>query len=121
MLILAIIMSFFGYIFAAPGAVMIRGHINKEQNGKISAAGPATNIILSLLFLGLSMFTLGGILGMIASYGMMINAWLALFNMIPFGNFDGSKILAWNKYVYGTMVLVSLILVLVSLILVFAF
>src|SRR3989344_3439619 len=36
MLILAVLMSFFGFVFAAPGAVMISGYVNKERNGKIS-------------------------------------------------------------------------------------
>ncbi|MBT3406386.1 hypothetical protein HN419_04410 [Candidatus Woesearchaeota archaeon] len=39
MLILAIVLAFTGFIFAAPGAVLIHGHINKKQNGIISAAG----------------------------------------------------------------------------------
>src|SRR3989344_3697160 len=51
MLILALIMSFFGFVFAAPGAVMINGYVTKERNGKISVAGPITNLILALLFL----------------------------------------------------------------------
>src|SRR3989339_681370 len=40
MLILAIAMSFFGVVFAAPGAVFISGHVNARKNGRISAAGP---------------------------------------------------------------------------------
>src|SRR3989344_3276063 len=39
MLWLALLFSLFGFIFAAPGAVFIRGMINKEKNGKISVAG----------------------------------------------------------------------------------
>jgi Zn-dependent protease len=53
MLLLALIMSFFGFIFAAPGAVMIAGHLTRSQNGKISAAGPTMNILVSLFFLPL--------------------------------------------------------------------
>src|SRR3989344_1536941 len=45
MLILAVLMSFFGFVFAAPGAVFIKGFVTKEKNGKISVAGPITNII----------------------------------------------------------------------------
>ena len=45
MLLLAIAMSFFGFIFAAPGAVMISGRVDKRKNGKISAAGPIINLI----------------------------------------------------------------------------
>lgn len=103
MLFLAIIMSFFGFIFAAPGAVFISGPVGKTRNGKISAAGPATNLVLVMLFLALSLLTTSKALLLIFSYGFMINAWLALFNMIPFGNFDGIKIFRWNKVVYFVM------------------
>src|SRR3989344_8947872 len=51
MLLLALAMSFFGFIFAAPGAVMIAGgHINIKRNGIISIAGPITNLILAVIF-----------------------------------------------------------------------
>ena len=113
MLILAILMSFLGFILAAPGAVFISGHISREQNGKISAAGPATNIVLALIFFLLMFLGLPGILGMIFSYGKMINGWLALFNMIPFGNFDGAKILRWNSAVYGIKAIAAVALVFV--------
>ena len=43
-------------------------------------------------------------------YGFKINVWLALFNMIPVWNFDGSKILKWNKYVYGIFIIICLVL-----------
>src|SRR3989344_7817517 len=36
MIFLAIGLAFFGFIFAAPGAVFIKGNITKERNGKIS-------------------------------------------------------------------------------------
>ncbi len=110
MLILAILMSFFGFIFAAPGAVMISGPVGRKRNGKISMAGPSVNIILALLFLALSFADFGGILKIILYYGFMINTWLALFNMIPFGNFDGRKILVWNKAAYGFMVGIAVVL-----------
>lgn len=110
MLILAVFMSFFGFVFAAPGAVMISGPVGTRRNGKISAAGPGVNLILALLFLAVSFTYPNGILKVISYYGFMINTWLALFNMIPFGNFDGRKILVWNKAVYGLMVGVAVIL-----------
>ena len=47
MLFFAILLSFTGIIFAAPGAVMISGHVTNDRNGKISAAGPITNFILA--------------------------------------------------------------------------
>jgi len=113
MLFIALIMSFFGFIFAAPGAVMIQGHMTHSQRGKISAAGPGMNIILAILFLPL-VFTSTGIMQFIAHYGFMINAWLALFNMIPFGFFDGKKIFDWNKWAYAGMVALALGLIVVQ-------
>ena len=103
MLLLAIAMSFFGFIFAAPGAVMISGRIDKRKNGIISAAGPAVNIVLALIFLGLVFSHPQNLFKEAALYGFVINSWLALFNMIPFGFFDGSKIFRWNKIVYFVM------------------
>jgi len=108
MLLLAIVMSFFGFVFAAPGAVMIAGPVGVRRNGKISAAGPLVNLILAPLFLLVMYLSSSGLWTVIGFYGFMINSWLALFNMIPFGNFDGIKILRWNKWVYGLMVAVSL-------------
>ena len=111
MLLLAIAMSFFGFVFAAPGAVMISGRVTASRNGKISAAGPLVNIMLSLIFLGLSFLALPKLFKEVALYGFIINSWLALFNMIPVGMFDGSKILRWNKAVYGLIVGAAALLV----------
>src|SRR5207237_10002862 len=35
-----------GLIYGAPGATMISGAVNREQNGRISAAGPASNLVI---------------------------------------------------------------------------
>lgn len=121
MLWLSVIFSFFGFIFAAPGGVFISGKINREKEGKISFAGPATNIVIAIIFLvpllifqslGLSMHeTLKGIV----SYGFSINSVLALFNMIPVVPFDGAKVLAWDKGVYFTALVITLVLFIGSL------
>tara|TARA_Y100000034_G_scaffold135652_1_gene208461 strand:- start:112 stop:759 length:648 start_codon:yes stop_codon:yes gene_type:complete len=96
-----------GFIFAAPGAVMIAGHITRKENGIISAAGPLTNFVLGFLFLALA-FALPNF-NFIFLIGFQINFWLGLFNMIPFGNFDGKKIWDWNNYVFIVMVAVGMI------------
>jgi len=103
MLIFAILMSFFGFIFAAPGAVITIGHADRTKDGKISLAGPLTNLTVALIFLGISKMTMNPI-SVIASYGFSINTWLALFNMIPFSVFDGSKIFRWNRVVWAVLV-----------------
>ena len=101
MLVFAIIMSFFGVIFAAPGAVMIRGAASKRQYGIISLAGPLTNLIIALVFLSLAQLNIGtGVLSNIIIYGFIINLWIAIFNMIPVWNFDGAKVIRWSKGAY---------------------
>jgi Zn-dependent protease len=110
MLFLALILSFFGFIFAAPGAVMISGPIGKRRNGKISLAGPLTNMVLAILFMIIHMFTPN----IITLYGFIINTWIGLFNLIPFAMLDGKKILNWNKTIYGLMVATGFILLMVQ-------
>ena len=102
MLFLAILVSFLGFVFAAPGAVMIAGRVSKERNGKISLAGPLVNIILALIFMTLALvFPSEGFLGNVYSFGFFINTWLAIFNLIPLWILDGKKVLEWNKWIYG--------------------
>src|SRR3989344_287494 len=109
MLWLAILFSLFGFIIAAPGAVMIKGFLTKEKNGKISLAGPMTNIILAFLFFFfLLSFDFTGILRLFLVYGLTINSLLAVFNMIPFSPFDGHKAYIWNKTIYIIAVVVAL-------------
>ncbi len=91
-----------GFLFAAPGAVMISGMITRKENGVISMAGPMTNYVLGMLFLGLALALPS--LAFIFWIGFSVNMWLGLFNMIPFGNFDGVKIFYWDKLVWGGMV-----------------
>lgn len=105
MLLLAIAMSFLGFVIAAPGAVMITGKVAKDKYGRIAAAGPMMNIILAVMFAVALYIT--GIKAL--RYGFLINAFLALFNMLPFGAFDGKKILRWNRTVYAFMVIASFI------------
>ncbi|MBW2999588.1 metalloprotease [Candidatus Woesearchaeota archaeon] len=113
MLLMAILFSLFGFVFAAPGAVMISGQINQKQRGIISAAGPMTNLVIALIFLGLFMTSPIELVRAVSSYGYLINTWLALFNMLPFGIFDGAKIFRWNKilYVFMASLCVGLLLV----------
>lgn len=95
-----------GFIFAAPGAVFISGHITRKENGIVSAAGPLVNFGLAIIFFGLRIAFIDSpaILLDFFSVGWQINLWLGLFNMIPFGNFDGRKIFQWQPAVWGAMV-----------------
>jgi Zn-dependent protease len=100
-LILAIITAYFGFVFAAPGAVYIHGDISREQNGKISIAGPLTNIVLAVLFfLMLPLLSFSPILSAIISLGFIVNSFLALFNLIPISILDGAKVFKWNPVIW---------------------
>lgn len=113
MLFLALAFSLFGFIIAAPGAVFISGFINKEKNGKISLAGPMTNIVLALIFLipvlliKFGVISVGDLSNIFFNYGLIINSLLAAFNMIPAMPFDGGKVIAWNKGVYAVTTIIA--------------
>jgi Zn-dependent protease len=90
------------FIFAAPGAVVImpradlwgRVHnMSRKAYGIISAAGPLINIALAAAFLATAFVFDSSTL----MFGASINAWLALFNMLPLGPLDGTKIFMWSK------------------------
>ena len=109
MLIFAILGAlFFGFVFAAPGAVFIHGNVTKKKNGIISIAGPITNMILAIaFFIPVFFYSVTGIVGITLILGYRINALIGLFNMIPFMNFDGAKIIKWSKPIYIVTVIVS--------------
>jgi Zn-dependent protease len=102
MLFLAAIFSFlFGFVFAAPGAVYIYGqHISRKQNGLISLAGPATNIFIAIIFLILFTNFSGWIANMML-WVAYINFFLGLFNLLPIGPLDGSKVFKWNPIIWS--------------------
>jgi Zn-dependent protease len=114
--LISIMSTFFKII--SPGAVMIAGAANKESIGKISIAGPITNIALSAIFFPIASaipeYTF--IFLLIAAF----NAWIALFNLIPLGILDGFKIFTWNKKIWALAFVVSLVLTILSYELVFA-
>ena len=110
-LILALITSYFGFVFAAPGAVYVRGYnIKPSENGIISLAGPVTNIILAVLFLmSMPLASQYGI-SSIAMLGVYINSFLAVFNLIPLVVLDGAKIFRWSPLIWIATMILALIL-----------
>lgn len=107
-LFMALLFSFLGFLFAAPGAVYIQGRISKKQNGIISLAGPSTNIMFGTAFIILWL--------LFPSYGMWSAAFnwvgvlsliLAGFNLIPLGPLDGKKVLAWSPTAWVLAIVVT--------------
>jgi Zn-dependent protease len=119
MMFFSMILALTGFTFLAPGAVMILGrYISKKQNGIISVAGPLTNLILAGIFylLNIYAFSVGNnFLFLLSMIGVQVNAFLGIFNMLPFWILDGRKVFAWNKVVYF-LVLIPLILFFVGIV-----
>ena len=109
-LVLAIIMAFgLGFVFAAPGAVYVYGnHITREQNGKISMAGPLTNLVLGIAFILIG-FAFPA-LKHITTLGSTVNFFLGAFNMLPFFPMDGQKVYAWDKRIWLALLIPLVIL-----------
>ncbi|MDA7492080.1 hypothetical protein N8392_00900 [Candidatus Poseidonia sp.] len=124
-----------GFLFMAPGAVMVAGLVSRRQNGHIAVAGPMTNLGLFLigiplwgLILGLTgafetASELGG-RGEYLSDGRLVwkqmlidcgafwlgaNLALGLFNMLPFGPLDGLKVRDWNEGAFFAAILIFII------------
>ena len=119
-LIIALVSSFFGFIFAAPGAVVIYSNgMEKRTNGVISIAGPIVNIVLGLVFflilgsLGDFAYTeTGAIVYLICALGTRINFFLAAFNLLPIPPLDGSKVMSWSVPVWLITFAIAALLVL---------
>jgi len=112
-LIIALVCAFIsmfspiGFLFAAPGAVYILSYTSRREGGLISLAGPSANIILALIFYAIAIHSSGLTQQLIGKYGMLINLWLAVFNLLPIPPLDGSKIFAWKIPVWAMLMVIS--------------
>jgi Zn-dependent protease len=91
----------------APGAVMIAGMLNQKESGEISIAGPAINLAQAFIYLTISLIAPDELIKALMLAGIAVNSGLALFNLIPFGVFDGEKIFKWDKRVWVIAVAIA--------------
>lgn len=95
-------------LFAAPGAVVVlSGFHTREIMGKISLAGPLSNLLLATIFLPL--INLQGFAGEITRSWVRVNAMLSFFNLLPVVPLDGSKIIVWNFKVWAIVFISALL------------
>ncbi|MEB3825826.1 MAG: hypothetical protein LRS47_04075, partial [Desulfurococcales archaeon] len=107
-LLITMASGFFPIKLIVPGYTSIVCYygIGRKEDAEISAWGPAVNIILSSFSLvlykaGLSMR--GFMIGFAE-----INAWLALFNLLPIPPLDGSKIMRYRMDLWLAMIIFAL-------------
>ena len=123
-LLFALISSFFGFVFAAPGAVYTyANYMTDEINGKISIAGPIVNIIVALIFLAIATLVYRDafhsetslLIFTVSAVGYSINSFLATFNLLPIGNLDGSKVFRWNIGIWVVTIAIAGIMTYISM------
>lgn len=115
-----------GFVFAAPGAVMIRGkrvyynpledryqdsHQATKELAYISASGAVVNLVLAILFLIATFFVAPrSFASMVLIRSAFINVFLGVFNMIPFGPLDGAKVWQYNRSLWLMVMIPSILL-----------
>ncbi|MFX1262719.1 MAG: AN1-type zinc finger domain-containing protein [Promethearchaeota archaeon] len=97
-------------LFAIPifgtGVMAVGGVRDVEDYAKSTVAGPFSNIIIAgLLFIIAEIIVittgpLASAVQFIIFYGMLLNSFLGLFNMIPIPGFDGSTIFRWSRPIW---------------------
>jgi Zn-dependent protease len=111
-LVLSMVVAFFGFLIAAPGATMIGGMGDVRSWGRTSLAGPATNLAEGAIFLAVGFALLSTRWIFLVPYVLflaLINAFFAAFNLLPIGPLDGRKVFRWSVGVWGSAFAVSVL------------
>ncbi len=116
-------LSAMAILFSIPifgtGVVYTSGGRTIEEDGKSNLAGPLSNFIMALVMLSTALLLSvswgvvpGGVM-LLLTYGIEVNAFIGLFNMIPFQPFDGATVRAWSDRVWLLMLigLISMLIV----------
>jgi Zn-dependent protease len=97
-------LPFMPFKFIAPGAVLV-GISDRNKFGRVALIGPSTNLAMGFAFLACTYFYP---YYSFLHTGASFNAWIAMFNLLPFGVLDGQKIFDWNKLVWGCTMAVTM-------------
>ena len=99
--------------FLAPGQVVIQGSGTRQTLGAVGLVGPGFNLVFGTGFFVLAKFVPG-----LLSYAFlgitMFNSWLAIFNLIPFGSFDGTNVFRWDRTRWAIAFVASCLLLILS-------
>jgi Zn-dependent protease len=117
--VLTLVCVFLPFKMISPGAMMIAGTPNGDEIVKISLAGPLTNIIFSSALLGLAFALPSSLYVGMLFFAAYINAFMAIFNLIPFGILDGYKIFSFNKKLWALAFIPALVLTIITVIIIF--
>ncbi len=111
---LTVLVGILGIGIAGPGATMIVGRTNKKESGIFASAGPLVNLVIALISFLLIIITPNAFISLfnqsihsVLTYAVIINSFLALFNLIPFSLLDGKKIIAWNPLAWILLVIAN--------------
>jgi Zn-dependent protease len=110
--VLTLISVFLPFKMISPGAMMLAGQPNGDEIVKISIAGPAINLIFSTALLGVAVALPPSSFVTMLFFAAYINAFMAVFNLIPIGILDGYKIFSFNKKLWALAFVPSAILAL---------
>ncbi|MFX0067433.1 MAG: site-2 protease family protein [Candidatus Hermodarchaeota archaeon] len=110
--LLSMFLPFFKII--SPGAVIIVGPVTKETAGKTALSGPLTNIALSTLCIIFLISFQNSFFRTVSVFGAWINAFIAFFNLIPFGMMDGFKVFLWDKIIWIIVFFLSVSLTIIT-------
>jgi Zn-dependent protease len=112
-------------IFSVPifgtGVVYASGAKSAEDNARVNIAGPLSNLIFGSILgfiaviipvsygspIPYSELTLWFVM-FILQYGVILNAMLGLFNLLPFQPFDGGTVFAWDRKIWLILVIALL-------------
>lgn len=100
-------------VFAAPGAVLIQGAASERDSGEISVVGPLTNLAVGYAAVPLTYTATGfavGAAGNVWEVVVLVNVFLAGFNMLPVHPLDGAKVWRWSKLIYVVVAALTLLL-----------